>query len=960
MKKLLLTLSVFFCTEIILAQSPEKINYQAIARDLSGNPLTNTVVNLTFEILQGSASGTVTFTESQTKTTNQFGLFTAEIGAVNTTNFPNIAWGANSYYLRISVNGDVMPASQLLSVPYALYSKSSGGGTAGTDGVNCWDTNANGVNDAAEDINGDTFFNGLDCKGDSGVAGPAGTSGLGIQWLGTFASPPTTPSNNDAYYDTSLKQSLIWVGSWTVITKDGAAPTFIAGNGISFSGDTISATDGSITNEIQTLSINVTNDTIFLTNGGFIQLPSSANLWNTNPQGIAYSTGNVGIGTTLPQHKLSVVATDSIMASFSGNNANFSAISLSNANPSGATGFILLVGSDTAIFGFEPTEKMLVLENSTTGGHVAINADSTVTLSGISVATSSSDMIFNKTSRIYNETDTIFDFSTGGTIVHSNQGMFLTDSLSVLGNNSANPNWVLANDGMGQAKWTDPNTLGINGGAFISNGTETVLNNLGDKVGIGTAPGPNSRLSIRSSATLNYGINNQMDYTGTSTAYGIYNFSNQSGTGDKYGLMNDMNQPTGANTLSGIVNTINHGGSGSIFGVENHVLGTNGTGAQYGTRNLLQNTGTGFKQGTSNSVSSSSGANPIYGTRNDVTHDGTGAAFGISISLAGASTDKTGIWIKGEDKNFFSNRVGIGTQDPLQLLTLSSLTSTTLRMERTDAAAFDWEMNADNLGFHLKGGANGTAGALTDFVNVDGFGKMGLGITTPTQLLHLFKGTLRIDDGINPYNLPAAAGAAGDVLVMNGGNATWQTPPTLVPGWELSGNAISGGDVFGTTNAQDLHLQAGGATAVTINNDSQNVGVGTTTPTSKLVVNGAVAKAIKFCTKGESIVLDQTHSTIIFHPSASTDILDVELPNPSKCIGRIYHFTYVNPSIGAVLNINAPAGVLIYMTDSYGKPSETFPNFGADSVPVGCTLVANDTGWYAISNWVGDPALNAR
>ena len=50
-------------------------------------------------------------------------------------------------------------------------------GSNGTNGVNCWDTNGNGVNDPSEDTNSDTFFNNLDCQGAIGVAGPAGPIG---------------------------------------------------------------------------------------------------------------------------------------------------------------------------------------------------------------------------------------------------------------------------------------------------------------------------------------------------------------------------------------------------------------------------------------------------------------------------------------------------------------------------------------------------------------------------------------------------------------------------------------------------------------------------------------------------------------------------------------------------------------------------------------------------------------
>lgn len=50
-------------------------------------------------------------------------------------------------------------------------------GPAGEDGVNCWDLNANGVDDPDEDTNGDRVFNALDCAGVQGATGEPGPEG---------------------------------------------------------------------------------------------------------------------------------------------------------------------------------------------------------------------------------------------------------------------------------------------------------------------------------------------------------------------------------------------------------------------------------------------------------------------------------------------------------------------------------------------------------------------------------------------------------------------------------------------------------------------------------------------------------------------------------------------------------------------------------------------------------------
>ncbi|NNF22125.1 MAG: tail fiber domain-containing protein, partial [Saprospiraceae bacterium] len=50
-------------------------------------------------------------------------------------------------------------------------------GTNGNDGIHCWDTNGNGVNDPVEDTNNDGSYNTLDCQGAGGIDGADGAQG---------------------------------------------------------------------------------------------------------------------------------------------------------------------------------------------------------------------------------------------------------------------------------------------------------------------------------------------------------------------------------------------------------------------------------------------------------------------------------------------------------------------------------------------------------------------------------------------------------------------------------------------------------------------------------------------------------------------------------------------------------------------------------------------------------------
>jgi hypothetical protein len=81
-------------------------------------------------ILQGSVSGTAVYVETQTPTTNTNGLAGLEIGGgtVVSGNFANINWANGPYFIKTETdpnggtNYTITGTSQLLSVPYALFS----------------------------------------------------------------------------------------------------------------------------------------------------------------------------------------------------------------------------------------------------------------------------------------------------------------------------------------------------------------------------------------------------------------------------------------------------------------------------------------------------------------------------------------------------------------------------------------------------------------------------------------------------------------------------------------------------------------------------------------------------------------------------------------------------------------------------------------------------------------------
>ena len=133
MKKFFTLSMVILITLNVFAQSPQKMSYQAVIRDAGNKLVTGHAVGMRISILSGSPTGTPVYIETQAPTTNANGLVTIEIGSVSpvTGTFAGIDWSAGPYYIKTETdptggtNYTITGTSQLLSVPYALYAKTS-------------------------------------------------------------------------------------------------------------------------------------------------------------------------------------------------------------------------------------------------------------------------------------------------------------------------------------------------------------------------------------------------------------------------------------------------------------------------------------------------------------------------------------------------------------------------------------------------------------------------------------------------------------------------------------------------------------------------------------------------------------------------------------------------------------------------------------------------------------------
>ena len=134
MKKLLL---ILLCLPMIgFGQTvPQGINYQAVARDANGDVLMNQNLTIQFSIISDITTSAVSWQETHTVNTNDFGLYTAIIGQGTSTSvgssasFDVIDWGASNHLLKVEVDygGGLidMGTTAFMSVPYSFCSVSS-------------------------------------------------------------------------------------------------------------------------------------------------------------------------------------------------------------------------------------------------------------------------------------------------------------------------------------------------------------------------------------------------------------------------------------------------------------------------------------------------------------------------------------------------------------------------------------------------------------------------------------------------------------------------------------------------------------------------------------------------------------------------------------------------------------------------------------------------------------------
>ncbi len=127
----------FFALNNLQAQQQQQgFNYQAVARNLSGVPMTDLDLTVKIAIHVDSGDGELIWEEEHSVRTSSLGLFTLEVGgpdalkgAGSVSSFDQIDWSAHSYFLNVWVKTDGefmnMGGSPIQTVPLARYATSA-------------------------------------------------------------------------------------------------------------------------------------------------------------------------------------------------------------------------------------------------------------------------------------------------------------------------------------------------------------------------------------------------------------------------------------------------------------------------------------------------------------------------------------------------------------------------------------------------------------------------------------------------------------------------------------------------------------------------------------------------------------------------------------------------------------------------------------------------------------------
>jgi len=612
-----------------LAQVPQLFNYQGIARDAKGNPLSNQKMSLKLSVLPTADATVAEYEETQLVNTNEFGLYTLQIGngTAVTGNMKTVKWETGNKYIKVAIDptggNNYVDAgtNQLLSVPYAIYADKAGtAADGGNDKTRTGAVNSNAAH-VAGDVNYLTKFTALNTIGKSLLFDNGTSVGLGTSTPSAlarfhlfnsvgnaeFIRMQNTAStgfgkfimynDNASNYATFTKYGSAYVGGYPSIASQFPYANMLAfGNNL---GPFLLANNGDVGIGIVTggttkLYFNARQSTGYLGIGGSF-IPSANVHINNSATGDTLRITNATTGH-LNTDGLEIRTTGNAASIFNRENSNIS-LGTNNADPNTFTitpnQLLYNVNSSPTV------NDVIYLKPKSNGGSnwmtlQGTKANSYTFINMIDSGIGNKGTIFGQSSTLYGGTDSagfiIYNPATHNTALgtYAAGGLILNNSNGKIGNGF----WFSSMTGNAQLNintgydtaghFTSNSTNGLFAGVLRGEYTGTTIS---DHVGVygRSVPDPASFWGIGVLGEGGFrGVTGNSYITGggnsgvqgfaasNGTAYGVNataDYVSSLGVGNKYGVYSYANGGANNYGVYGIVNSFGPGNGTGVYGL---------------------------------------------------------------------------------------------------------------------------------------------------------------------------------------------------------------------------------------------------------------------------------------------------------------------------------------------------------------------------------------------------------